>query len=116
VVTLSTAKRSIVEKCVESLSEASSWVAVPGIVVGDGPAIANGSPDTSGDTCESRNRLRICIESGVAGLEEPWIQTNLLTALAFVPNQQRPDQVEVGLNGSGETPLMIFDSMRATSS
>jgi hypothetical protein len=39
-------------------------------------------------------------------------EVNLLTAQVTVPNHVTVDQIEIGLTGTGVTPLEIFDSMR----
>jgi hypothetical protein len=84
--------------------------AIPGMVIGAGPQLHSARmPDR---TCRTQNQLRICVDptpprSGlVVG-----VQLNLLTALVYLPHHQRPDQIEIGLAGSGLTPLRIYDSL-----
>jgi hypothetical protein len=119
VIRLSTAQGDIaIPTCPVTLLTASAWTAVPGVVVGAGPAVFDGAiPDTTGDQCRTMNGLRVCIEPvPLDSGSEPGLQLNLLTALVFVPGQTRPDQVEIGLAGSGQVPDAIFDSMRPAGS
>ncbi len=116
VIRLSTAQRDSMPSCPVSLSDAASWAGVPGVVVGAGPAVVGGEGvDTSRDSCQSVHELRVCIEPvPLNGGLEPGLQLNLLTALVFLPGQARPDQVEIGLAGSGQVADAIFDSIRPT--
>jgi hypothetical protein len=117
VIRLSTAQSYSMPSCPVTLSDAATWAAVPGVVVGAGPAVLDGAkPDTSGDQCQEMNRLRVCIEPvPLDGGSVPGLQPNLLTVLVFVSGQARPDQVEIGLAGSGQIADAIFDSMRPAS-
>jgi hypothetical protein len=45
---------------------------------------------------------------------DPGHELNLLTAQLRVPGQTAIDQIEIGLTGTGITPLEIFDSMKPT--
>jgi hypothetical protein len=67
-----------------------------------------------GAKCLRRNGLRICVDPppSPTGGEESGIELNLLTAQISVPKQSAVDQIEIGLTGTGVTPLQIFDSMR----
>jgi hypothetical protein len=92
---------------------AGSLAGSPGLVIGAGPKVGAAPPDA---TCLTRNTLRICVDppppvnGGVSGGQ----QLNLLTAQIAVPGQTTIVQVEIGLTGSGSTPLEIFDSLRPT--
>jgi hypothetical protein len=68
----------------------------------------------AGATCLTRNRLRICVDPPPppSGGFATGHELNLLTAQIRVPGQADLDQIEIGLTGTGVTPLEIFDSMR----
>lgn len=93
------------------LPTAGGGAPVAGMVVGAGPQVSAG--DVQSEQCVHRNGLRICIEPppAVGDGQQPGRQLDLLTATVFLPGRSRPDQVEIGLVGSGLTPLRIFDSL-----
>jgi hypothetical protein len=65
-------------------------------------------------TCLSRHTLRICLDPPpppVGGFS-PGHELNLLTAQVRLPGQTAVDQIEIGLTGTGVTPLDIFDSLK----
>jgi hypothetical protein len=115
---LSTAQSYEVPSCPAVLLDAAGWAAVPEVVVAAGPAVLDGAKaDTSGDECLSSNGLRICVEPvPLDGGSVPGLHVNLLTALVFIPGHASPDQVEIGLDGTGQDAQAIFDSMRPASS
>jgi hypothetical protein len=111
VLALSTAQALSNPGCTGPPGTAASLAAQPGMVVGSGPSVAHAPADA---TCLRHNDLRICIDppplpvGGFAAGHE----VNLLTAQVTVPNHVTVDQIEIGLTGTGVTPLEIFDSMR----
>jgi hypothetical protein len=115
---LSAAQTYSTPGCPVAVSDAANWAGVPGVVVGAGPAVLNGAmPATSGDNCVTEYGLKICTEPvPLDAGEEPGLRLNLLTALVFLPGQTRPDQIEIGLSGTGQVVDAIFDSIRPASS
>lgn len=111
VLRLSTAQSLSTPGCPPPPTTAGYEAAVPGMVVGAGPQATDyGVPDTR---CVQRDALRICIDPPpLRGGLTPGRQLGLLTAEVFLPDQRRPDQVEIGLAGSGIAPLRILDSLR----
>ena len=110
---LSTAQYVSAPGCAPPAETAGYLAANPGMVLGSGPVIDAAAADA---TCDIRNGLRICIDpppSPVGGFS-PGQELNLLTAQIEVPGQRTIDQVEIGLTGTGITPLHIFDSMQAS--
>jgi hypothetical protein len=115
VLRLSTAQTLSNPICPTPRTGAGSEAAVPTMVVGAGPQVSTAT--VPGERCVSLDRLRICIEP--QPLNSGFItgrQLSLLTALVYVPGQSHPDQVEIGLAGSGLTPARIFDSLRPSGS
>jgi hypothetical protein len=114
VIELNAAQSSSDASCPVILLEARSWAPTFGVVVGAGPALLGGSiPDTAGDNCMNRNGLKVCIEPvPFDGGHSADVHLNMLTALVFHENQSRPDEIEIGLSGSGELADAIFDSIR----
>jgi hypothetical protein len=111
---LSTAQSLSVPGCPPPPTNAGYEAALPGMVIGAGPQVTAYSA-VPGKRCVQRNSLRICIDPPpLGGGFTPGRQLGLLTAEVFLPGQTRPDQVEIGLSGSGLTPLRIFDSLRAS--
>ncbi len=108
---LSTARTLSLPSCPAPAPTAAHVGAVPGVVLGAGPQVSGtGSPTGS---CLSRVGLRICLEPPpFGGGFEAGRQLDLLTALVYLPGRTVPDQVEIGLFGSGLVPLQIFDSLR----
>ena len=108
---LSTARTLSLPSCPAPPPTAAHVGAVPGVVLGAGPQVSGtGSPTGS---CLSRVGLRICLEPPpFGGGFEAGRQLDLLTALVYLPGRTVPDQVEIGLFGSGLVPLQIFDSLR----
>ena len=86
-------------------------VGSPSMVLGSGPQVGPAPADAR---CISRNGLRFCIDGappptgGFSGGHE----LNLLTAQVTVPGQTAVDQIEIGLTGTGITPLEIFASIK----
>jgi hypothetical protein len=111
VLRLSTAQSVSVPVCPQQPTNAGYEAALPGMVVGAGPDAATNQ--VPGRRCVQRNALRICIDPPpLSGGFEPGRQLGLLTAEVYLPGLGRPDQVEIGLDGSGLIPLRIFDSLR----
>jgi hypothetical protein len=111
VLALSTAQVVSAPGCPAPPETAASLAAEPGMVLDSGPLVPHAPADA---TCLRRNRLRICIDPPpppVGGFA-PGHEVNLLTAQVTVPQQATVDQIEIGLTGTGVTPLEIFDSMR----
>jgi hypothetical protein len=114
VLRLSTAQSLSAPRCFAPSSNAGYEAAVAGMVVGAGPQVTG--TDVTSDRCVQRDDLRICIEPApLTGGLTAGRQLGLLTAEVFLAGQNRPDQVEIGLAGSGLTPLRIFDSLRPSS-
>lgn len=108
---LSAAQSISSPSCPAPPTNAGYEAAVAGMVVGAGPKLTASS--TQGDRCVRRDRLRICVEPVVLnGSYSSELHLGLLTAEVFLPGTIRPDLVEIGLAGSGITPLRIFDSLR----
>ena len=108
---LSTARSELDPSCLSVPGTAGGLTAQPGMVLASGPLVSHAPADA---TCLKRNGLRICVDpppSPTEG-EESGIELNLLTAQISVPNQSAVDQIEIGLTGTGVTPLQIFDSMQ----
>jgi len=83
----------------------------PGMVLFAGPEVPAAPADAK---CLAHNHLRICIDPPPpsTGGFSPGHELNLLTAQVRVPHRATPDQVEIGLTGSGVLPLDVFDSIR----
>jgi hypothetical protein len=118
VIELSTARSSNDYSCPVIALDAQGWAPTAGVVVGAGPALFGGSiPNTAGDHCINLNGLRVCVlPVPLDGGLSPDVHLNMLTALVFHENQSRPDEVELGLSGSGQVADAIFDSIRIASS
>jgi hypothetical protein len=110
VLELSTAQYFFAPACPAPPETANYLAASPGMVLGSGPLVATAPADAS---CLSRNGLRICIDPPPPprGGFAPGHELDLLTAQVRVPDQATVDQVEIGLTGTGVTPLQIFDSL-----
>jgi hypothetical protein len=110
VVVLSTAQVMSAPSCPAPLDTAGLDAGAPGMVVGAGPMIADSH--RVGETCGTHNGLRACIyppplhggESSEQGLQ-------ILAATVYLHDRRRPDYIELGLSGSGQTPAIIFDSL-----
>lgn len=115
ILVLSMAQEAPTASCPAPVDTAGSLAGSPGMVVGSGPVIGDSTP--ADVTCMSRNSLRICVErqTPMAGVVEVGLKLNLFTAQIAVPGQSALDQIEIGLTGTGITPLEIFDSLRADS-
>lgn len=113
VLELSTATSLFVPFCPAPPETAGYLSAHPGMVLGAGPQVS-GAP--AGASCLKRNDLRICVDPPPpsTGGFPVGRELNLLTAQITVPNPTTVDQIEIGLTGSGLTPLQIFDSMRSS--
>lgn len=85
---------------------------VPGLVVAAGKQVS--ADNSIGDTCMSRDSLRICVDSSPAPSDayQSGRGLSILTALVYLPGQSRPDQIELGLYGTGLTAAQVFDSIR----
>lgn len=86
-----------------------------GMLVFAGPKVSATRAQLHGATCPSHNGLRVCVrpyqfEGGYSATNYP----GLLTTEVYLPGRTRPDLVEIGLSGTGLTPLRIFDSLRPT--
>jgi hypothetical protein len=113
VLALSTARTELAPSCLSVPGMAGGLTAQPGMVLASGPLVTHAP---AGASCLRRNGLRICVDPppSPTGGEESGIELNLLTAQISVPKQSAVDQIEIGLTGTGVTPLQIFDSMRPT--
>lgn len=108
---LSTAQKLFFPGCPPPPSTAHYLAGVPGMVVGAGPKITGVHP--SGSTCLTSNRLRICINPPpLHGGYRTDSGLQILTARVYLPSQQRPDWIEIGLSGSGQTAAQIFESLK----
>jgi hypothetical protein len=108
---LSTAQYLSAPGCPIAPGTAGYLAARPGMVLFAGPKVAVAPTDAK---CLTRNRLRICIDPpppSTGGLG-PGHELNLLTAQVTVPHRAIIDQVEIGLTGSGDLPLHLFDSIQ----
>jgi hypothetical protein len=110
VLELNTAQVLLAPPCVAPLSTAGALAARPGMVIFAGPLVKGPPVDA---TCFTRDGLRICVDPPPppTGGEIPGRELNLLTAQVTVPGQRVVDQVELGLTGTGMTPLQVFDSL-----
>jgi hypothetical protein len=110
VLVLNTARTNSDPGCPAPPTTAGFVAGVDGMVVGAGRKVTD--QHLQGEHCVAQNALRICLyppplDGGYPqgrGLE-------FLTALIYLPGHNRPDQVEIGLNGSGLVPTQIFDSL-----
>ena len=111
VLVLSTAQTLSTPGCPAPLSTAGYSAGMPGMVVGAGPQIHDGH--LRGETCRTTNGVRICIDPSPLRAGYPQGRgLQILSASVYLPGQQQPDQIEIGLNGSGLTPAQIFDSIK----
>lgn len=111
ILVLSTARSFFAPSCPAPPMTAGYLAVSQGMVLGSGPQVG---PVPRNASCLTRSTLRICIDpppSPIGGFV-PGHQLNLLTAQVHVPGQLSTDQIEIGLEGTGMTPLRIFDSMR----
>jgi hypothetical protein len=108
---LSTARTELAPSCLSVPGTAGDLTAQPGMVLASGPLVTHAPADA---TCLRRSGLRICVDPppSPTGGEESGIELNLFTAQISVPKQSAVDQIEIGLTGTGVTPLKIFDSMQ----
>lgn len=84
--------------------------AQPGMVVDAGPKI---EPTPANAHCQRRAALRICIDPPPTGSGDTvGHELSLLTAQITAPGWTHPDQIEIGLTGTGLTPARIFDSIQ----
>jgi hypothetical protein len=106
---LSTAQTLFIPGCPAPQTTAGSDAGVPGMIVGAGPQVRD--EHLGGEHCLTRNALRICIYPPPRGFAiERGLQ--ILTAMIYLPDQAHPDQIELGLSGSGRTPAEVFDSLK----
>jgi hypothetical protein len=106
--------QTLLPSCPAPFSNAAYLAGVAGMLVGAGPKV----PDqhVHGERCKPHNDLQICIDPPPlhggyptdAGLQ-------ILTMQVYLHGDQHPDEVEIGLNGSGLAPAQIFDSLAAAS-
>jgi hypothetical protein len=107
---LSTAQHLSAPGCPPPPETAGYLAARAGMVLDSGPLVTAAPADS---TCLSRHTLRICLDPPpppVGGFSSGH-ELNLLTAQVRVPGQTAVDQIEIGLTGTGVTPLDIFDSL-----
>jgi hypothetical protein len=79
------------------------------MVVGAGPKIGE---QANGADCRPRDDLHICVLPQPLGDGYPTDGgLEILTAVVYLPGQQPPDLIEIGLFGSGLSPAQIFDSI-----
>jgi hypothetical protein len=111
VLELSTAQTFSAPGCPPPPVTAGYLAAHSGMVLGAGPQVPK---PPAGAKCQERNGLRICIDPPPSpdGGFLPGDELKLLTAQIVVPKQRDIVQIEIGLTGSGMTPLQIFDSLR----
>jgi hypothetical protein len=110
VLELNTAVTPNVRLCSFPETDARSLSAQPGMVLGAGPMV---EPLQAPNACRQRAGLRICI------FRQPTVDRgntkralSLLTARISASGWPHPYRLEIGLTGSGLTPLRIFDSIR----
>jgi hypothetical protein len=114
VLMLSTAQTLSTPRCPAPLPTARYTAGVPGMVVAAGPQISD--DHLHGETCLKSNGLRICIDPPPLHDGYPSGRgLQILTAGVYLPGQQRPDQIEIGLYGSGLTPARILESIKPAS-
>ena len=112
VLVLSTAQSLSASSCGGPPPETAVYLAAnPGMELGSGPSIQAAPPHA---TCLTRQGLRICVDPppSPGGGFVPGQELNLLTAQVKVAGRSALDQIEIGLTGTGVTPLQILDSIR----
>jgi hypothetical protein len=108
---LSTARQPSMPACVAPPPFAGWEAGVPAMVVGAGPYVA--FDHIAVGPCIDRNGLRICVEPPPLGSgSSPDRLLSILTAHVYLPGVHLPDEVDIGLAGSGVIPATIFDSLR----
>jgi hypothetical protein len=110
VLVLSTAQVVYGPSCFPPPPTAGYLTAQPGMILGSGPHVLHAPANA---TCLRRSGLRICVDSPPEGFGHG---LDMLTAQISVPKQTALDQIEIGLTGTGLTPLQIFDSMQPIAS
>lgn len=109
VLVLNTARADFIPGCPAPMSTAKADAGVAGMVVGAGPKI---DERLHGTGCRLQGQLRICVyPQPLTGGFPTDGGLQILTALVYLRHQQRPDLVEIGLNGSGLAAAQIFDSL-----
>jgi hypothetical protein len=107
---LSTAQTFAAPGCPPPPDTAGYDAGVESMVVGAGPEITD--QHLAGERCRTRNSLKVCIDPPpLHGGYPQGRGLQILTALVYLPHQHRPDQIEIGLSGSGLIPAQIFDSL-----
>lgn len=109
VVGLQDANSFDVPSCPPPPTTAGYDAARPGLVVVAGRHVPRPPTDA---TCRTRAGLRVCVDPPpTSGGLQPGHELSLLTAQVYLPGQRRPDQIEIGLAGSGLQAAQIFDSI-----
>jgi hypothetical protein len=88
--------------CQPTVPSAGNVAARPGLIVASGRLLPPAPKDAA---CRQQGGLRICVDPAAYAL-------GLLTAQVGLPGQAHPDQIELGLSGTGLQALEIFDSIR----
>jgi hypothetical protein len=101
--------------CMTIGSTAGTDAARPGLVMTSGRLVTNAP---KGSVCHQRSAVRICVDPSLYSTEghESGYDLGILTAQISLPGQAHPDQIELGLNGTGLQALQIFDSIEPASS
>jgi hypothetical protein len=109
----STARSVSLPSCMPPSSTAGYMAARPGMKVFAGPKVPAVRAQLHGTECRSLNGLRVCVQPcRIGGGYSATNYPGLLTADVYIPGRTRPDLVEIGLSGTGMTPLRIFDSLQ----
>lgn len=109
VVGLQNANSLDVPSCPPPPTTAGYDAARPGLVVVAGRHVPQAPTDA---TCRTRAGLRVCVDPPpTSGGLQPGHELSLLTAQVYLPGERRPDQIELGLAGSGLQAAQVFDSI-----
>ncbi len=110
---LSGARSIFAPSCMPPPNTAGYMAARPGMKVFAGSKVLVTQAQLHGTECRSLNGLRVCVQPyRLAGGYSATNYPGLLTADVYLPGRTRPDLVEIGLSGTGMTPLRIFDSLQ----